>query len=211
MHLPREHRLRPINRHTAPLVAGVTSDCAGRRIHFLCRCAVVRSACVRDLLRRGICFGQGHIVGTWKGVGDLQAPPRPSDDVNRCVRCHVPPDPPNGAPSNAHCEMCHWMHQAPNAHSIRCAIRWIIECVWRSLACTRDGFHGGLLLAAGGVAMSPWGVAGGRTGPWGSIRTARAPRQVFQRLLREIVYRERSCRWYLVGSEALPFPLIGSG
>jgi len=26
-----------------------------------------------------------------------------------------------------------------------------------------------------------------------------------------MVYRERSCRWYLLGSEALPFPLIGSG
>ena len=38
--------------------------------------------------------------------------------------------------------------------------------------------------------------------------TARAPRQVFEQLLQE---RERSCRWYPVGSEALPFPLIGSG
>ena len=45
---------------------------------------------------------------------------------------------------------------------------------------------------------------------WGNIRTARAPRQVFEQLLQEMVYRERSCRWYLVGSEALPFPLIGS-
>ena len=47
--------------------------------------------------------------------------------------------------------------------------------------------------------------------PWGSIRTARAPRQVFEQLLQEMVYGERSCRWYLLGSEALPFPLIGSG
>ena len=39
----------------------------------------------------------------------------------------------------------------------------------------------------------------------------RAPRQVFEQLLQEMVYQERSCRWYLVGSEALPFPLIGSG
>ena len=38
-----------------------------------------------------------------------------------------------------------------------------------------------------------------------------APRQVFEQLLQEMVYRERSCRWYLVGSEVLPFPLIGSG
>ena len=42
-------------------------------------------------------------------------------------------------------------------------------------------------------------------------RTVRAPRQVFEQLLQEIVYGERSCRWYLLGSEALPFPLIGSG
>ena len=41
--------------------------------------------------------------------------------------------------------------------------------------------------------------------------TARAPRQVFEQLLQEMVYGERSCRWYLLGSEALPFPLIGSG
>ena len=26
----------------------------------------------------------------------------------------------------------------------------------------------------------------------------------------EMVYRERGCRWYLVGSEALPFPVVGS-
>ena len=45
----------------------------------------------------------------------------------------------------------------------------------------------------------------------GSIRTARAPRQVFEQLLQEMVYGERSCKWYLLGSEALPFPLIGSG
>ena len=45
----------------------------------------------------------------------------------------------------------------------------------------------------------------------GSIRTVHAPCQVFEQLLPEMVYRERSCRWYLVGSEALPFPLIGSG
>ena len=45
----------------------------------------------------------------------------------------------------------------------------------------------------------------------GSIRTARAPRQVFEQLFQEMVYRERSCRWCLVGSEALPFPLIGCG
>ena len=42
-------------------------------------------------------------------------------------------------------------------------------------------------------------------------RTASAPRQVFEQLLQEMVYGERSCRWYLLGSEALPFPLIGSG
>ena len=42
-------------------------------------------------------------------------------------------------------------------------------------------------------------------------RTVRAPRQVFEQLLQEMVYGERSCRWYLLGSEALPFPLIGSG
>ena len=41
-------------------------------------------------------------------------------------------------------------------------------------------------------------------------RTVRAPRQVFE-LLQEMVYGERSYRWYLLGSEALPFPLIGSG
>ena len=46
---------------------------------------------------------------------------------------------------------------------------------------------------------------------WGSIRTARALRRVFEQLLQEMVYQERSCRGYLVGSEALPFPLIGSG
>ena len=42
-------------------------------------------------------------------------------------------------------------------------------------------------------------------------RTVRAPRQVFEQLIQEMVYGERSCRWYLLGSEALPFPLIGSG
>ena len=42
-------------------------------------------------------------------------------------------------------------------------------------------------------------------------RTVRAPRQVFEQLLQEMVYGERSCRWYLLGSEALPFSLIGSG
>ena len=42
-------------------------------------------------------------------------------------------------------------------------------------------------------------------------RTARAPRQVFEQLLQDMFYGERSCRWYLLGSEALPFPLIGSG
>ena len=41
--------------------------------------------------------------------------------------------------------------------------------------------------------------------------TMRTPCQGFEQLLQEMVYRERSCRWYLVGSEALPFPLIGSG
>ena len=35
-------------------------------------------------------------------------------------------------------------------------------------------------------------------------RTMRAPRQVFEQLLQKMVYRERSCRWYLVGSEAIP-------
>ena len=42
-------------------------------------------------------------------------------------------------------------------------------------------------------------------------RTVRALRQVFEPLFQEMVYRERSCRCYLVSSEALPFPLIGSG
>ena len=42
-------------------------------------------------------------------------------------------------------------------------------------------------------------------------RTASAPRQVFEQLPWEMVYRERGCKWYLVASEALPFPLIGSG
>ena len=39
-------------------------------------------------------------------------------------------------------------------------------------------------------------------------RTAHAPRQVFKQLLQELVYGKRSCRWYLLGSEALPFPLL---
>ena len=40
--------------------------------------------------------------------------------------------------------------------------------------------------------------------------TVRAPCQVFEQLPQKMVYRERGCRWYLVGSEALPFPLVGS-
>ena len=53
--------------------------------------------------------------------------------------------------------------------------------------------------------------------PRGSIEyphcacTVHARCQVFEQLLQEMVYGERSCRWYLLGSEALPFPLIGSG
>ena len=31
-------------------------------------------------------------------------------------------------------------------------------------------------------------------------RTASAPRQVFEQLPSEMVYWERSCKWYLVGS-----------
>ena len=37
-----------------------------------------------------------------------------------------------------------------------------------------------------------------------------APCQVFEQLPQQMVCRERGCRWYLVGSEVLPFPLIGS-
>ena len=44
----------------------------------------------------------------------------------------------------------------------------------------------------------------------GSTRTVRAPCQVFEQLPQQMVYRERGCRWYLVGSEVLPFPLVGS-
>ena len=39
----------------------------------------------------------------------------------------------------------------------------------------------------------------------GSARTVRALHQVSEQLLEERVYRERSSRWYLVGSEAVPF------
>ena len=50
--------------------------------------------------------------------------------------------------------------------------------------------------------------------PCSLLRTVRAPcsgsLQVFEQLIQEMVW-ERSCRWYLLGSEALPFPLIGSG
>ena len=38
----------------------------------------------------------------------------------------------------------------------------------------------------------------------------RAPCQVFEKLPQEMVWQERGCRWYLVGSEALPFPLVGT-
>ena len=38
----------------------------------------------------------------------------------------------------------------------------------------------------------------------------RAPCQVFEQLPQQMVYQERGCRWYLVGSEVLPFPLVGS-
>ena len=38
----------------------------------------------------------------------------------------------------------------------------------------------------------------------------RAPCQVFEQLPQKMVYRERGCRWCLVGSEVLPFPLVGS-
>ena len=63
------------------------------------------------------------------------------------------------------------------------------------------------------TSKAPWKACGRGCFPLrrGSIRTARAPRQVFEQLLQEMVYRERSCRWYLVGSEALPFPLTGFG
>ena len=36
--------------------------------------------------------------------------------------------------------------------------------------------------------------------------TVHAPRQVFEQLPQQMVYRERGCRWYLVGSGVLPFP-----
>ena len=45
--------------------------------------------------------------------------------------------------------------------------------------------------------------------PRGSTRTVRAPCHVFEQLSHEMVYQERGCRWYLVGFEALPFPLVG--
>ena len=53
----------------------------------------------------------------------------------------------------------------------------------------------------------------GARGPKRLFKAHRActPRQVFEHLLQEMVYWERSCRCYLVGSEALPFPRIGSG
>ena len=38
----------------------------------------------------------------------------------------------------------------------------------------------------------------------------RAPCQVFEQLPQPMVYWERGCRWYLVGSEVLPFPVVGS-
>ena len=40
--------------------------------------------------------------------------------------------------------------------------------------------------------------------------TAHAPCQVFEQLPQQMVYPERGCRWYLVGSEVLPSPLVGS-
>ena len=41
------------------------------------------------------------------------------------------------------------------------------------------------------------------------VRTVRAACQVFEQLPQQMVYRERGCRWYLVGSEVSPFPLVG--
>ena len=41
-------------------------------------------------------------------------------------------------------------------------------------------------------------------------RTMCAPCQVFEQFPQLMVYQERGCRWYLVGSEVLPFPLVGS-
>ena len=69
------------------------------------------------------------------------------------------------------------------------------------------------LRAPKGLGPRPFAVQYSAFWVWGegSTRIVRAPRHIFEQLLREMVYRERSCRWYLVGSEALPFPLIGSG
>ena len=39
----------------------------------------------------------------------------------------------------------------------------------------------------------------------------RTPCQVFEQLAQQMVYWEMGCRWYLVGSEVLPFPLVGPG
>ena len=38
----------------------------------------------------------------------------------------------------------------------------------------------------------------------------RAPCHGFEQLPQHMVHRERGCRWYLVGSEVLPFPVVGS-
>ena len=58
--------------------------------------------------------------------------------------------------------------------------------------------------------MSPISRTGGKGEYPHRARTARAPRQVFEQLFQEMVYGERSCRWHMLGCEALPFPLIGS-
>ena len=68
-----------------------------------------------------------------------------------------------------------------------------------------DGACGGCTPLHTVTPSNPWGLL------WGSIRTARAPRvhrartasaprQVFEQLPSEMVYWERSCKWYLVGS-----------
>ena len=102
----------------------------------------------------------------------------------------------------------------PTAHHL-CG-RFLVETnmSWhaRSMYATRDNLTESRFRAVLFYDYPTNNCSGGSEGVYPHrARTARAPRQVFEQLLQEMVYGERSCRWYLLGSEALPFPLIGSG
>ena len=83
----------------------------------------------------------------------------------------------------------------------------------RSLCTQRPTFLQRLLLRFGASDAPPPCPSreDGHGGGGGMVSEGvRAPCQVFEQLPQQMVHQERGCRWHLVGSEAVPFPLVGS-